>query len=238
MVSSSNRGTGIRPGFPSERVVDLTYCDVGVSTSGTSSASKISYRLNSCFDPEYTGVGHQPAGFDQWATLYNHYVVESAEVVASCNCYAATTDTIAFGFIVSDDHTIGSDCMTLIENGSSYAINDTYNPSVQLLNKTSVGRFYGRKAIASDPDLRAAVGADPTEVVFGTLWAQDCARTTAIAFAYTITITYRVRFMEPKDVAPSMHMMPSLTLAKPAPPVAAQRKTDQDGIEWIKLPKV
>lgn len=33
------------------------------------------FNLGSIFDPDYTGVGHQPAFHDQWATLYNRYRV-------------------------------------------------------------------------------------------------------------------------------------------------------------------
>jgi len=34
-------------------------------------------RLNSLFDPDFTGVGHQPFGFDQMALLYRRYKVNA-----------------------------------------------------------------------------------------------------------------------------------------------------------------
>lgn len=38
------------------------------------------FRMNSLYDPDQTGVGSQPTGFDQWATFYNLYRV------VECNC--------------------------------------------------------------------------------------------------------------------------------------------------------
>lgn len=39
------------------------------------------YNLNSLWDPNRSGVGHQPYGFDQLATLYNRYRVISTSFV-------------------------------------------------------------------------------------------------------------------------------------------------------------
>lgn len=38
------------------------------------------FRLNSLFDPNATGVGDQPVGYDQWAELFRRSVVYSASV--------------------------------------------------------------------------------------------------------------------------------------------------------------
>ena len=52
----------------------LVYCDTKSLSPGTGAASHI-FRLNSINDPDYTGVGHQPAFHDKWATLYGNYKV-------------------------------------------------------------------------------------------------------------------------------------------------------------------
>jgi hypothetical protein len=38
------------------------------------------FRLNSLYDPDLTGTGHQPYGFDTLATLYFHYKVHAVTV--------------------------------------------------------------------------------------------------------------------------------------------------------------
>lgn len=42
--------------------------------------SEYAFRLNSLFDPNFTGVGHQPRGFDQMAALYANYCVYKVQV--------------------------------------------------------------------------------------------------------------------------------------------------------------
>lgn len=56
----------------------LTYCDTKSLAPGTGSASHV-YNLANINDPDYTGVGHQPAFHDQWATYYQKYRVIAAK---------------------------------------------------------------------------------------------------------------------------------------------------------------
>lgn len=41
------------------------------------------FRANSVFDPDFTGGGHQPRGFDQMAVLFNKYTVVGSKITAS-----------------------------------------------------------------------------------------------------------------------------------------------------------
>lgn len=38
------------------------------------------WRMNSLYDPDQTGTGHQPMAHDQWATLYKKYRVQAVKV--------------------------------------------------------------------------------------------------------------------------------------------------------------
>lgn len=42
--------------------------------------NEYAFRLNSLFDPNFTGTGHQPRGFDQMAALYANYCVYKVQV--------------------------------------------------------------------------------------------------------------------------------------------------------------
>uniref|UniRef100_UPI0040478526 hypothetical protein n=1 Tax=Yoonia sp. TaxID=2212373 RepID=UPI0040478526 len=39
-----------------------------------------SFRSNGCFDPNFTGVGHQPRGYDQIMAMYSHLAVREAQI--------------------------------------------------------------------------------------------------------------------------------------------------------------
>jgi hypothetical protein len=38
------------------------------------------FRSNSCFDPNFTGIGHQPRGFDQIMAMYQYLAVREAQI--------------------------------------------------------------------------------------------------------------------------------------------------------------
>ena len=39
-----------------------------------------SFRSNSCFDPNFTGIGHQPRGYDQIMSMYQYLSVREAQI--------------------------------------------------------------------------------------------------------------------------------------------------------------
>ena len=59
----------------------------------TGSTGVYRFALNNLFDPNLTGVGHQPHGFDQLSTIYNRYRVIGATY--SINAYLASPSTTA-----------------------------------------------------------------------------------------------------------------------------------------------
>lgn len=75
-----------RDPLPTAYRCKLTY----THTSGLSSGSygllgtEQVFRLNSLYDPDFTGAGHQPYGFDQMTTLYSTYQVYGVKVQVTC----------------------------------------------------------------------------------------------------------------------------------------------------------
>jgi hypothetical protein len=115
--------SGIRVGFPANRTVELDYADMVYCNSSSGTPGVYQFRLNSAFDPDYTSTGHQPMGFDQWSSYYNHYVVESCSYQISINT-APNGPTCTRAFVhLSDDPTIPSSSFTdLLELGAQYGV--------------------------------------------------------------------------------------------------------------------
>lgn len=59
----------------------LQYGEGSISATTTTTPSFKQFRGNDCYDPNYTGVGHQPLRFDQLMALYNYCFVESSEIL-------------------------------------------------------------------------------------------------------------------------------------------------------------
>lgn len=70
------QGAGsVWPGsFPDRMKVHLFYGENQVRAPGTS-FEFYNWRANGLFDPNQTGVGQQPAGFDQWMAFYRKFIV-------------------------------------------------------------------------------------------------------------------------------------------------------------------
>ena len=70
-------------------VTKLRYVAYGAISTASLGYGEQIFRLNSCFDPDYSGAGAQPLGFDQWAAFYSRYKVLS--VKAKCQFAAPTS---------------------------------------------------------------------------------------------------------------------------------------------------
>lgn len=62
----------------------LTYCDTKTLVPAAGQARYV-WRLNSLFDPDFTGGGHQPGYHDEWALLYKKYRVTGCKWYITCS---------------------------------------------------------------------------------------------------------------------------------------------------------
>lgn len=70
-----------RPSLISDRYfTKLKYVDHFNTTYTSGVGFVYSYRGNSLFDPDFTGTGHQPYGFDQLSALYHSYRVYGSKI--------------------------------------------------------------------------------------------------------------------------------------------------------------
>lgn len=75
-------------GFPRVQMVRMTYFEqIRIDPAG--SPAHYVFRANSVFDPNYTGIGHQPMYHDQYAEVYLHYKVVSSKIdITGTNDYS------------------------------------------------------------------------------------------------------------------------------------------------------
>lgn len=66
-------------GFPIKKLVKLRYAQEIVLPGTSNGIVQHQFRANSVYDPDFTGVGHQPMNYDRWAALYDHYTVMSSK---------------------------------------------------------------------------------------------------------------------------------------------------------------
>lgn len=100
VVSKKARGPTSFPAFRKLPALDraiwtksiVVYSDYSRSVDpGIAGCASYVYSLNGLYDPDISGVGGQPTGFDQYMALYGKYTVLKAKVIASCINYDSTT---------------------------------------------------------------------------------------------------------------------------------------------------
>lgn len=78
------------PGFAQSFRAQLPYADIFQMNMSLGGVANQNFRLNSVFDPDLSGVGHQPRFFDQISPLYFYYTVVGA--TAECIIGPAPAD--------------------------------------------------------------------------------------------------------------------------------------------------
>jgi len=169
------RNTGLGP-VPERFLTTMKYAEaVTVSQAGMASYK---WRLNSLFDPNLTGVGHQPYGFDQLcgpvgSALYNRYRVISCKYVIT-----ATSDSANIQYAALP----ANESLSLINNVSEARENPkakytVYNPggTMRMLKGTvSIASLMGRTKAQymADDNYQATYAANPAELAILNVYVQ------------------------------------------------------------------
>lgn len=174
------------------------------SSSTANFASNYKMCLNSCFDPNDSGVGHQPMGFDQLMSIYEKYTVVGAKITV-CFVGDTTVPSVCGLRVVDGNETAIADKKKAIENGnSSWKYMTTANGGnnkVVLTKSVNCKKFFGQKAIVGDDKYTFASTQGPVndDKIIGELWvAPISASDTHGRTLVDINIEYSVVFTEPK----------------------------------------
>jgi len=175
--SSARRGSRITSDgnpIPVSQMIEFPYVQ-NVQMDPTSGAPVVQlWNLTGMYDPDQTGTGHQPMGFDQWVGLfYNYYTVVEAfwdVIIMSQNAAGTGQALIVHG--LSDDSSVSSDPTTLWENptfsvtplGSMGSSHDV----VRFHGHLDIARHFGitREALIAAADHAGSSSAIPVQNVF------------------------------------------------------------------------
>ncbi len=163
---------------------------------------KIFHRMNSVFDPDGTGSGAQPQGFDELAVLYNRYRVFSSAYKLHVN---NTTAGIGLNIVLypSTNSTV---------KAVSSALSSPYAKHVMLGSPGGIDRgmiksysslqsIRGQSNVTTDMDFTGAVTGNPSRQAYWDLVIETADSTTFLTCEIIIQITYYVEFTDRKQLA-------------------------------------
>lgn len=183
--------------FPAKAHYVLRYSDQITLNPAAAATSPYLFRANSIFDPDYSGVGHQPYGHDNLQNIYRSYVVDKAVVTMTPTQFGNTVCT--YGARVSEGSPITSFHLARETKGTTLATTATGARAVP------ISRTYERKKMwPIEKDTTATFGTNPSDDVFFELFMQGPNQSVDPGSVdYMINITYYVTCFELKHLASS-----------------------------------
>ncbi len=190
----------------------LPYYETGISLTGTAGVySQYVFTANGLYDPNITGTGHQPLGFDTMMAYYEQYTVMASKItVRACGngiqavnvglCLAPDTTTLVVPDVIENGLIVSK-----VLDGRAGGGYGTGN-RIKTLNLTcDVARYFGRpggRGLLDDTNLYGTVAANPTEQVYFVIgqWGFG-SFTDNTAVSMDVTIEYEAYFWEPRKIA-------------------------------------
>lgn len=194
---------GAPSGAPTIRIANLRFCETTnlACTSGILNARQ--YRANSINAPSLTtGSAHQPMAHDQWAILYNHYVVLGSKITFTV-INDSTVSPAYVGVYLNDGttlpYTVGDDFVEARKG--QYRLIQQNNPAtIKLTQKFSTKKYFN---VADVKDSLGRLGSsffnNPTEQAYYSLWYQTL-DASSDTIRFSVVVDYIVQFSEPRDL--------------------------------------
>lgn len=198
------------PLFPVRTQKKLPYFESAFSLTGTGGViQQYVFSANGVYDPNITGTGHQPLGFDTMMLYYEQYTVVSSRITITCCHNGIQAGT--FAVLLAPD-TTSLALPDVVENGlirmktlDGRGTNGTGQRIGSLSLSCDVAKYFGRKSKADlldDATLSGSVAANPSEQVYFVIPAWGFSGfSDNTAFQLTALIEYDVVFWEPRKVA-------------------------------------
>lgn len=80
--------------FPQHVFLKLNYVETRLVNLAAGADNTYVYSLNSLYDPNVTGTGHQPLSFDQWSNMYSSYRVYGCRVIVRMTVSLSLTTAV------------------------------------------------------------------------------------------------------------------------------------------------
>jgi len=160
------------------------------------------FSANGLFDPNITGIGHQPRGFDEIKPLFDHYLVKSSTIKVTFLQGGSQIVSHVCGVMLQDDATAESNMIEAMEgrtnsygalsiNGGPLTCNLSFNSS------SFFNRAKGQK------DLLGAAGSNPADQAYFVIFTQPTYAVDSNACDVVVEINYLVEWSEPNNLAAS-----------------------------------
>lgn len=182
-------------GFPNTMTTRLKYSTFINLIGGIGTVAGNLYAANGIFDPDISGVGHQPMYRDVYAAIYDQYTVLGSKITVSFAATSALPCHVGIG--TDDDATTSANLETLMEQSNNvHALTGAPGAEVTTLSATYSPLKNIGVAVKDDGSSATAQGSNPAELWVYKVWAISSDIGVATAVAIQVDIEYTVKFTE------------------------------------------
>jgi len=200
--------------LPIRKFAKLKYAMVSSLGAAAGAVGVHEFRANGMYDPDATGVGHQPYGFDQLMAKYNHFTVLKSKLsimivdVTDINSVYGVALTDTTGQVAAAYAMTGYDTVMEMPFRSKTLLHG--NPSATEDQRKATlyfdaGKFFGKgpSAVLAERDYRGTSAADPSELAIFCVFCLSPSGVLVNAKAIHVEIEYSAVFTEPKTFVSS-----------------------------------
>lgn len=162
------------------------------------------FRGNSAYDPDYTGVGSQPVGYDEWSAFYGKYKVNASSIrlVFMSQSNSSPTANIMLSCTPTIDLTVTDPVQLSLNPYTRTRFIATANGNagvVHIKNYMASKKVFGDKT-ANDEDYEATISGNPFNQWFWKILAQSVDQSSTINVQVFATITYYIEFSDRRQL--------------------------------------
>lgn len=185
-------------GFPDRMTTILKYSQL-FAFSASPSPSGQYFKMNSPYDPDGTGVGHQPSFYDIYTSVFGRYFVRQFKLsVDFINAGSVGVDVVA---LYSDTQLTANTVEQLTE--SKYCIARTMGLSTGARSAVTLtlpwmttAKLMGQPFAEADDSMYALISADPADIAFGTIKVAATDLTTNVIVQAKVVLFMEVVFKD------------------------------------------
>ena len=174
----------------------LRYTEYQNLDPGAGTTVRHVYRANDLFDPNFTGIGHQPRGFDEWMQLYKKFVVTKAKLTVHAKLLENLVGAI-IGVTVATDAKTSADLRDYTEGRYTvYKVVNSEN-AVEVTQEFDLQNWKPTK-IFSDEGVHGTASNSPTDVWYFNVFAANLQNGPDLGnIPLYVTIEYEATFFDP-----------------------------------------
>lgn len=196
-------GSTIQTARPQRMLAKLPYYTTGQLYSGAGLYQIQLMNLNSIYDPDRSGVGHQPLGHDEWSTWYNRYRVYRVDYVITLT--NLDPDQSASVAVVNQNGVPTYTDESAFEQPGAFvktvAPRDG-NSKIMIKGSVALPRLNGKTSSAykANDDTQAVFGANPSEILTQAIVVAPTLAGSEVNIGYAIKYMYHLEMFDPKTL--------------------------------------